>query len=771
MIKLRRPLAAAGFLLLLILFVVGGVLPPQTSKHREWTDRYVCVSGTVLDRQYKLVGENRVLVLTLENSTVYSDPDHGSDRSMDHSKVFESIPLLPEGSGVSKYESSFDSFFTKKKLICTMEKEVEQIPRAGDHVLLAGKLSFYNCARNPGGFDAETYYRMMGVEAALKKAKLLKVDSTGGTWKEHLLDFRDRLDETSNRIFYPEDRGIMKTMLLGERQELEKETKDLFGRNGISHILAISGLHISLLGMGVYRSMRKAGTWGWMAAGVSSLLILGYGLMVGMTPSAARAVCMFLLSMGAVICKRTYDLPTALVIAGLIIAIPNPEILHYSGFLYSFGAVASLAYLTPFLEKTVLPKRKWSKTAAGMLGLWLGTFPVQLWFQYEYSWISPFLNLLIIPFMSLLVGLGICGVLIGTMWVPAGKLCGVILHPILTGIRLLASGGDRIGNLRTIVGRPTGWMMVLFFLFLTGLILLQNRCSAVLVIWGLALMARLLTGSARGGPEITVIDVGQGDGIYLSDGRHHYLVDGGSSDRSRMAQYDLIPFLKYKGAGELDAVYLSHMDVDHCNGVIDLLDAADECGIRIRRIVVSEHTASGCEEQWEQIREKAKIQRIPIHTLSEGMEITQGMWTFRCLYPKNQGITGGENENSMVLCATCKDRCGILLTGDLEGEGEQYLTGRLQNEDAWGEIKMLPIRILKVAHHGSRGSTSADLLESYDPSLALISAGEGNSYGHPHKELLERLSAREIPAFCTTDSGALTVHIGRHGIRLEKYLK
>ena len=260
--------------------------------------------------------------------------------------------------------------------------------------------------------------------------------------------------------------------------------------------------------------------------------------------------------------------------------------------------------------------------------------------------------------------------------------------------------------------------------------------------------------------EITFLDVGQGDCIFLKNGNGmKVLMDGGSSDEKKVGIYRIIPFLKSKGIGELDYVIVTHADSDHMNGIVELLEKRKESGIKINHLVLPK--TGLIEDNYEKLVNLAEESKIPILYIKAGDRFQEGELRMTCLHPTIDFIPENTNSYSVVLqveYGTFK----ALFTGDLEENGEEVLLESGNLED---------IFLLKVAHHGSKYSTKEEFLNIVKPEISIISSGEGNSYGHPHKELLERLESVGSKIMNTAESEQITVSIKGRKIRIDEYLR
>ena len=258
--------------------------------------------------------------------------------------------------------------------------------------------------------------------------------------------------------------------------------------------------------------------------------------------------------------------------------------------------------------------------------------------------------------------------------------------------------------------------------------------------------------------SITALDVGQGDALVVESGRFLMLNDGGSSSASAIGEKRILPYLKQRGIAALDAVVVTHPDADHTNGILELLELIGEqkTALRIRHLFLPVWM-KGSEKENPFILAAQKA-GIMVEYLKKGDEICAGELTVSVLHPgAGEDYTGEENAGSVVLQLSC-GACRALLTGDLEGSGEEEVLGAAER-----------CQILKVAHHGSRNSTSEAFLNRIQPQISLISCAWPGRYGHPHRELLERLRACKSHIYGTPVDGAVTVQLKRDRLAVHGY--
>lgn len=243
-----------------------------------------------------------------------------------------------------------------------------------------------------------------------------------------------------------------------------------------------------------------------------------------------------------------------------------------------------------------------------------------------------------------------------------------------------------------------------------------------------------------------MMDTGQGDCfiVQMPDGVN-ILFDGGSSDVKNVGAYRLLPLLKSRGIRSLDFVFVSHTDKDHISGIEELLKDGT---VGVSCIVFPDSASP--DEAWQDLAQKAQEHGCRCFTIHEGVNLTWGSMEILCLSPEKKREKDDRNNGSQVLMLWTGD-FSVLFTGDISAEMDMRVMAAMDRYGIDG------CQILKVAHHGAKSSTSGCFLDRVKPQIALISCGEGNSYGHPHKELLKRLSDRDIPALATFRWGEVRI--------------
>lgn len=653
---------------------------------------------------------------------------------------------------------------SRGKIICYLDSDCD-CP-LGSTLTIHGKLHTFHPATNTGQFDSRKYYETMRIYLSASNADVISCDTRTSSnnilYKllNRLFKFKSDIAKLIELCMSESDSGIVKTLLLSDKSSLSPECKSLFTDNGVGHILVVSGLHISLLGMSFYTFFNKIKLPRFISCFISIILMIFYGILTGLAVPAFRAVIMFTMRMLADVFHRQFDMLTGVMVSATILVIDQPLYLFYSGFQFSFGAIIAVIYISPLLDYF------FPKLVTTALSINIITFPIYLYNYYYFPFLSIPLNLIIIPLMSILMILILTALAFCAIYIPLGKLIAIPVHLILSFFKLLCKLSGAFFYFKSVFGKPSVFQIILYFLLLSLIIIIKKHFTTISFILSLMLCGIILTTHINFSDEMILFDVGQGDCIYITDNHGtNILVDGGSSSVNEVGKNIILPALMANGVDTIDAVFITHMDFDHYSGIRELIMMQTDSPLRIEKIIFTGSTVYENSEEYRELISLTKENNIPIYEISQGDYYKKGKLKLRCLYPDNDNVHRSSNEESMVLLWE-NTNADILLTGDIEKQGEDDLIDFLSTGTINDNL------ILKVAHHGSRFSTSDNLLSIINPDIALISAGRNNKYGHPHTETIERLE-NHIPSPCihrTDESGQITIKFNNDTVIIEKFI-
>lgn len=639
----------------------------------------------------------------------------------------------------------------------------------GDKVKIQGTIKQLKRKTNQGMFHQALYYKAKKVNYLCNAKEIVVLEQKKRNIREQIYQLRMYCYEQLHRLFPKDTAALAGGILLGIKSDIGEETKNLYQKSGIFHLISISGLHISFLGLALYKIIRKySGSYGF--SGMITGIFLGfYAILCGESVSALRAVIMALVMMGAWYLGRTYDLLSALALSAILLLLDSPYYLYQSGFQLSFVAVLGIRLVSKELIRALGEEKKLRTAIVSNLGIQFTTLPLILYYYYEIPVYSLLLNLVLVPLMSLVLAAGILSLVLSFVHLSLGMFAGGTMEVLLRMFEAMAAMTLKLPYSNIRWGQPKISGIILYYVVLVAAVfflqrindkkeqLLQeekeirniggwedNKKYVCLCVIFIAMV--FLPYESKVPLTITMLDVGQGDCFVLEEKAGGvYLVDGGSTDIKEVGKFRILPFLKAKGITSIQGVFVSHMDSDHISGIKELLDSVREGEFQINGVYLP--GISNKDDAYLSLEEQITQLGIPIVYMTRGMELSDGEITLHILQPKEEEYYEDRNEASMVFQLDYQEFT-MLFTGDIEGQGEEELleNGVLQDID-----------VLKVAHHGSEYTMSSETLKRLAPEAALISCGVNNQYGHPHQALLERLQEVCQKVYITMTQGAVTL--------------
>ncbi len=616
----------------------------------------------------------------------------------------------------------------------------------GDIVLIKGNETPIAPPENPGEFDSFKYELSKGIRHIVftESAEVLKPS------KFNIVSYFKILNHNMSEALIkkaPVSGSTVSTILLGDKRNLPENRKDLFSYVSLSFFLVISGLHVSFLSALLLKLLKSITGSCKVSLIMTVVLIILYGLLTGFTVSVKRAVIMYLIRALAEFLDKNYDTMSALSFAGILELISNPFSVYSISFIYSYSAVFIIAFFYSYVQPDI-PKEYFRNRLFLLLRLPLFMMlfmpAVSLLMSSEFSFAGMLINIILSFITMPLLILGIVLLIFSNL-----NLTGLTLYfDFIEGLLIklidaMCLTGSKLSILRT-TGMPGVINIILYSVTAFMAVLMLKKRFLRLSLLIMAVSLNLLTHRFFMGPVITFLSVGQGDSCVIQTGKRSALIiDTGSTSKKKPGEYILIPYLKYRGIDTIEKVFLSHGDMDHVGGVLELI-GKDYSGIDIKEIIFPD---VGFNEAFNDISVVSKEKGIGIRKIHRGDSLHNNTFNIECLWPEKSKIETC-NDNSMVLLVNITKNTKVLFTGDIGAEAEAGLKLSYING----------IDILKVAHHGSKYSTSEEFLERIKPEIAVISCGV-NNYGHPAKETLQRLQGFTEDIFITKDKGALVFHI------------
>ncbi len=720
--------------------------------------------------------------------------------------------LISSQKTTSQINEMQEIFGKNASALCYLQED-EALPRAGSYVRVLGEVSPFLQATNPGEFDAAAYYRRKDCLFALRKTKITAQTKNYGRLEEFLSQLRYESEVLFRKLLGEKNGATASAMVLGRKKGMDSEVKALYQGAGISHLLAISGLHLSLIGAGLFGLLKKVRLPVALSAGISTWILIVYAQLTGMGISTRRALVMFLLFLAAGLLKRTPDLPTSLAVAALLLLVPKPQRILDAGFQLSFSAVLGIAVMIPVLQdgwEEAAPSLRVTDGVAGWnlvraaiaracrllrknilagLGITMTMLPFLLIHFYEWSPWSVLLNLAVIPLMGILLPC-LIGLQLVARLTALVHCLELLQHLLCAAIEAIFSCYEQLCRFTTALpgsilhtGYPTWQALTAYTIGLIALAVSGKKLRPHLRLAAAVCLMGIFLIRLPGELNVTMLDVGQGECVGIETREHHvYLVDAGSTSKKKTGQYQIIPWLKYIGTRSVEGIFITHWDEDHISAVGELLEWSESSRVKIRRIFLPDVVLK--DEVLETLLQQIEEANVSVEYLSAGEHMTDGALQISCLHPYAKKVPEDRNDASLVLRLSQGD-FQMLLTGDLEKSGEDWLVEQarpaVEQTQPAGQEQALscvpsnhpavqnPLRctILDAGHHGAFNATGEALLDLAQPELILISCGKNNRYGHPAPETLKRLEERGIRWYSTAEVGAIQVYVGKKKVKIE----
>lgn len=619
----------------------------------------------------------------------------------------------------------------KERSVFTSDEDYD----IGDKLLIKAKVDLPARNTNPYLFSYRSYLLSKKVKSTIEIEKLYGRGRSSSLLLSLKKSFYKYIHRIFDRNLEKESADFVSSVILGENLIRSDEIKDL----GLSHILAVSGLHIDILVtfiLFIFSYFNLNYRYGYLTA---LGLCFFYGYLISFPFSVMRVLIMTSIGYLSYILKKPEDKKKSLLLASLFILLINPFAILSAGYILTFAAGIGIYIIYPNLK--YLERDSFIiKQAIFALSIQLSIFPFLVYYYGKINLISIFANLIVVPIFELsmyfIFGLILLYPLMGTLLGPIFKILDILIRQVLGASRFLA-----YFKFFTIEFKKESILLSIFLLGLI-LVLLSGRRKNILVSKLYLGLSIIIVGFLTFEPMIFdqpafyMVDIGQGDAFILKDGRDVYLFDlGGPSFKSyNSGEKILLPLLKSMGIKDIKAVFISHMDKDHAGN----LEVIEE-NFKIKNVIstaLNEDELSSYNFTPMAKEDRVKLKNGYIEAVFDGVD--------------------GDNKNnkSLGLLINIKGN-KILRLGDLESAYEDELKVKAD--------------ILKLSHHGSRTSTSKTFIEDVNPQVTLISAGRNNTYGHPHKEVLENIKASKV--YNTQEDGFVEIKFLEDSYRVEPYLK
>lgn len=628
----------------------------------------------------------------------------------------------------------------------------------GNKIAVTGTYKKPTEKRNYKGYDYMKYLKTkkicgsLMVDGEVKLIKTKKINPIFTIINKLSLIFKQNL----KKLLPEQEAELEQGILLGDTSDIESDIKDDFRECNLSHMLAVSGAHLSYLVLGINTVLSKKAFGIRRRKILSIMFILIFMVIVNMSPSVVRAGISTIIAIFATLIYRKQDTYTTISIALLLTLLNNPFAIFDVGLQLSYLATLSIiVFYSKFTQKQFNNKVKKYLYESAMLTFSANILilPITI---YEFNTIpinSVISNLLAGPLLGICIILGMFMVIFSAVCFSVSKLIAfplqIILKILIKIIELISK--IPFGNYTV----KTPWLIVVFLAYAIIATLIYNKKKMTKILTIITLIIFIVMQGCTfinidGKLKIYFIDVGQGDSMLVKTvGGKNILIDGGGS---KDPDYDigekiLVPYLLDRRIKTLDYVIISHFDEDHATGVAQILGKIDVSSIILTRQLEEN-------DIYRHILSIAKEKKIKLIYVKEGDVLKIGGIKISIIHPENKLMINNPMNNNSIVCKVEYNSFSMLLTGDIEMEAEELILRKNIN---------LKADVLKVAHHGSKTSTTGEFLKAINPKVALIGVGKNNNFGHPSNEVIQRLKENGTRIYRTDENGEISITVNKKG--------
>lgn len=674
----------------------------------------------------------------------------------------------------------------KKFILLTKNKEIEY----GNKIKLEGTYIKPSKSRNYRGFDYSNYLKTENIYGTIEqngKIELIKEKNINYLFI-NLYKVKNKIIKNINNKFPEETRGLFLGILLGDKSSIEEDVRQNFADSSLSHILAVSGTHISYVVICISVLFKKLKLNKNIRKVLTSLVLFMYLYLVDFSVSATRAVIMSTIVIMQMLFYRKQDTITTIAFSSIIILINNPYSILNIGFLLSYGGTIGIIL---FVNRISIESKEdfFQRFKSYLKDICIVTIsaqtiimPIIIYYFNTISFTFIISNIIASLIIGPIIMIGLVIIAISFFKIPIISLI-IRFYNIL--IVILVRTADIISKIpmsKIYLKTPTTLEIIFYYsvVFLIALLIyikksnrkfikktiqidiynlknffINNR-NKVLIFISIVSLISITSIKIPKELKINFIDVGQGDSCLITTPQNKkVIVDSGGSESYDVGKNVLLPYLLDKRITKIDYIMISHFDTDHCKGFEYVLE-----NIKVKNVIISKQSETS--ENFKQIMKIIRKKRINLIIVQKETKIKiDNFTTVDILSPQSENIADNMNDNSIVAKFEAYN-FSILFTGDASEKIEKELIKENIN---------LKSDILKVSHHGSKTGTSEEFLKSVKPKIALIGVGENNKFGHPTKDVIKRLTENKIKIYRTDTDGEIRIKIKKSkNIKIKKHI-
>lgn len=640
----------------------------------------------------------------------------------------------------------------KKILInIKMSQDIPSI-KYGDSLYIEGEFKQPEEARNYKGYNYKQYLKTKKIigTVELEKVKILK--SSNGSFIHNIQKY---IRDTINGTLTDEEGNLLLAILLGDKDKLSEDIQESFKTSNLSHMLAVSGAHVSYIILGLTYVLQNSIIGKKNGKIVCIIFLLAFMAITNFTPSVTRACIMAILTLLSSIIYRKSDVYTNISVAALITLIFNPYSLLDLGFQLSYGGTIGIIIFI----KRIQEKKSNSKVInyikqMALVSIYANIIiiPIMMYHFNTVSFTFIISNIMASPILVIIVITGFLFIITSITAKPLTRLIAIFIKPILSILIKISQICSKLPFSNILVVTPYMFNVISYYAIILYCIKSKknNKCKIII---GLLIVLILINFIIYIFPQklrIFFIDVGQGDStLIITPDKKTVLIDGGGSDSFDVGEKVLLPYLLDRRILKIDYVLISHFDTDHCGGILTIMEK-----VKVKNIIISEQAEHS--ENYERFKKLMIHKKIRLIEVKKGDKIKIGRYSeFKILFPTSRLLSENPLNNNSIVAQFNYNNFKMLFTGDIEKLAEQQI---LKAEKA--EIRA---DILKVAHHGSKTSSIPEFIKAVKPKIALIGVGKNNTFGHPNQQTIKNLENIKCRIYRTDLQGEIIIKIDQKG--------
>lgn len=642
---------------------------------------------------------------------------------------------------------------SNKKILINI-KMSQNIPsiKYGDSLYIEGEFKQPEEARNYKGYNYKQYLKTKKIigTVELEKVKILK--SSNGSFIHNIQKY---IRDTINGTLTDEEGNLLLAILLGDKDKLSEDIQESFKTSNLSHMLAVSGAHVSYIILGLTYVLQNSIIGKKNGKIVCIIFLLAFMAITNFTPSVTRACIMAVLTLFSSIIYRKSDVYTNISVAALITLIFNPYSLLDLGFQLSYGGTIGIIIFI----KRIQEKKSNSKVInyikqMALVSIYANIIiiPIMMYHFNTVSFTFIISNIMASPILGIIVITGFLFIIASITVKPLTRLIAIFIKPILSILIKISQICSKLPFSNILVVTPYMFNVISYYAIILYCIKSKknNKCKIIICLLIVLILINFIIYIFPQKLRIFFIDVGQGDStLIITPDKKTVLIDGGGSDSFDVGEKVLLPYLLDRRILKIDYVLISHFDTDHCGGILTIMEK-----VKVKNIIISEQAEHS--ENYERFKKLMIHKKIRLIEVKKGDKIKIGRYSeFKILFPTSRLLSENPLNNNSIVAQFNYNNFKMLFTGDIEKLAEQQI---LKTEKA--EIRA---DILKVAHHGSKTSSIPEFIKAVRPKIALIGVGKNNTFGHPNQQTIKNLENIKCRIYRTDLQGEIIIKIDQKG--------